>query len=88
MYIPESNLHMVLQQDQQICGHFDIFCVAHLRLQTHHNEDKKRYPSCDEKFYFSNILDFKYQYQYIGKYKYQKYIIMNNQTYFYSRQLS
>ena len=51
---------MVLQQDQQIRGHFDISCVAHLRLQIHHNEDKKRYPSCDEKnsiFLISLILN-------------------------------
>ena len=59
MYIPESNLHMVLQQDQQICGHFDIFCVAHPRFQTHHNEDKRRNPNFDIKdFNLSRDINF------------------------------
>ena len=80
---------MVLQQDQQIRGHFDISCVAHLRLQIHHNEDKKRYPSCDEKnsiFLISLISNININI--LENIDTKSIYIMNNQTYFYSRQLS
>ena len=52
--LPDSKLHLELQQDQQVCGRFGIFSVAHLKFQTHHNVDKRRNPCCDEKIrYFS-----------------------------------
>ena len=63
LYLPDSKLHLGLQQDQQICVHFDIFSAAHPRFRTHHNEDKRRNPSWDEKnsvFLISLILKFVY----------------------------
>ena len=47
--LPDSRLHLVLQQDRQVCGRFGIFSVAHLKFQTHHNEDKRQNPCCDKR---------------------------------------
>ena len=89
IYVPDSNLHLVLQQDQQTCGHFDIFYVAQPRFQTHHNEDKKLNPSCDEKnsiFLISLVSNININI--LENINTKSIYIMNDETYFYSRQLS